>query len=479
LREPLRRVFKLAAITLLLSACGNREAKETVNAQPEIFPDYRGVTIPVNIAPMNFGIEDAEHMQVVLKNAQGETLEASGKEHIELNEKRWHLFISQGGDIEVTVSAWTQEHPEGATYAPFTMHVSMDEVDPWISYRLLPPGYEGWNRMGIYQREMSSFKVSTIVDNSQNNHGCLNCHAYSQYDPNTMMFHSRAAGGGTVIWRNGKLEKVDLKSMGPGKHGSYNAWHPSGKYIAFSSNSTHQAFYGKSRDKIEVYDLWSYLIIYDVERHEVLGDERFLDSLNLEIFPTFSPDGKWLYFSTAHPVNMPKEVGSLFYSLIRVPFNEADGTLGEQVDTLYSGAQMGKTALMPRVSPDGRYVIFTVSDCGAFNLYHTESDFVMMDLQSGELVDCHKINSTQMESHHTWSSNGRWMIFSTKRVDTKYTRLFIAHWDGKQWGKPFLLPQQDPEENTMLMMAYNLPEFMNGAVKVSRDKLTEILQPEK
>ena len=315
-------------LLLVLMSCSKREAKDRIDTLPEIYPDYIGVTVPVNICPMNFSVPDAEHVRALLENDRGETLDVSGDDHIELPVKGWHKTLSgstsEGGlegregalrSLTVTVSAWNEEHPDGVTYKPFTINVAKEEVDPWIAYRLLPPGYEGWNHMGIYQRNIECFDVEPIIVNSQNNGGCVNCHSFANYNPRDFTFHARGKNGGTIVMRDGKMKKVDIKAMSNGRHGSYNIWHPSKRYIAFSSNSTHQSFYGQSRNKIEVYDLWSDLIVYDIDNEKVLQDERFTDSLNLEMFPSFSPDGRWLYFSTAKPVNMPMETDKLHFIL--------------------------------------------------------------------------------------------------------------------------------------------------------------------
>lgn len=467
---------------LLLTSCSKREAKDHVDALPVIFPDYIGVTVPQNICPMNFSIQGAEHMRVIVKNEKGESLDVSGTDHIEFPLKAWHNLLKStplgergGGQLNVTVSVWDEKHPEGVTYKPFNIEIVRDDIDPWIAYRLLPPGYEGWNRMGIYQRNLTNFDVEPIVENTQNNWGCVNCHSFANYNPKDFTFHARGKNGGTIVMRDGKMKKVDIKAMSNGRHGSYNIWHPSKRYIAFSSNSTHQSFYGQSKDKIEVYDLWSDLIVYDIDNEKVLQDERFTDTLNLEMFPSFSPDGKWLYFSTAHPVRMPMENDKLHYSIVRVPFDEDTGKLGD-VDTVYSSYERGGTAMMPRITPDGRFMLFSLSDGGAFNLYHTESDLQMMDLQTRELLPTDILNSPRSESYHAWSSNGRWMMYMTKRFDGRYSRLMLAYWDGTKFHKPFLLPQQNPEDNTLLMMAYNIPEFIKAPVVVSKDELAEFFK---
>lgn len=462
---------------LLLVSCAKREAKSRVDALPDIYPDYTNVTVPENICPLNFSIPQAEHLRAQVKNDRGESMDVSGSDHVEMPLADWHKLLKGAESLNVTVSAWNDKHPDGVTYKPFTIHIAKDEIDPWIAYRLLPPGYEGWHHMGIYQRNITNFEIEPIIENSQNNNGCVNCHSFANYSPRDFTFHARGDNGGTIVMRDGKMRKVDIKAMSHGRHGSYNIWHPSRRYIAFSSNATHQSFYGQSKNKIEVYDLWSDLIVYDIDNETVLQDERFTDSLALEIFPSFSPDGKWLYFSSARPVNMPMETDSLHYSILRVPFDAETGQLGA-VDTVYSAYERGGTALMPRISPDGRYMLFSLADCGAFNLYHNEADLKMMDLETRELVNTDIINSPRMESFHVWSSNGKWMMYSTKRFDGRYTRLMLSYWDGKKFHKPFLLPQKNPEDNIQLLMAYNIPEFIKGPVVMSRDELAEFFTKE-
>ena len=89
------------------------------------------------------------------------------------------------------------------------------------------------------------------------------------------------------------------------------------------------------------------------------------------------------------------------------------------------------------------------------------------------------INSDDTESYHSWSSNGRWMVVSSRREDGNYTRPFIAHIDEQgRSTKAFALPQADPEYHRLFMKSYNIPEFMRGSVKYSPQVFAKILRGE-
>ena len=470
----------IAGSLLLLTGCHSREAKEQSNQKPPIFPDYVNVTIPPNLSPVNFRINGADRVTATFSVSKELLMEVSGDDHIEIPIDKWRDMLTRhkGQDISVAVSAWTREKPDGISYAPFSIHIDTNPIDSFVAYRLIPPGYEEWNKMGIYERNLTSFEQTPIVVNNQNNHGCVNCHSFADYHPERMLFHARGRGGGTVITNGKDLKKVDLASMGPMKSGTYPMWHPSGNYIALSSNVTRQSFYTHCHDKIEVYDLSSDLIVYDVRKNDVLADNRFNDSINWETFPAFSPDGKWLYFCTAKAVRMPTQVKSLHYSLVRVPFNEANGSLGAPVDTVYSSWKQGGSVSFPRISPDGKYLLFTWSDCSTFPIQHKEADLKLIDLTTKTVSDATELNSPETDSYHSWSHDGKWLIFSSRRIDGRYTRLFIAPFRNGKFGKPFLLPQKDPNMYDNLLDSYNIPEFVRGKVEIPKDKLAELFKVE-
>lgn len=472
----------LTSVFLFLSSCdGWKTPAATEKKLPPVFPDYIGVTVPENVAPPNFGIEGAFRIQAVF-SAGKRNVRVSGERYIEIGVSPWRSLTEEalkaGGRISVGVSAWTDRYPDGVEFTPFYVYVSGDKIDNYVAYRLIPPGYESWSRMGIFQRDLTTYEETAIVTNTQNNNGCVNCHSFCAYDARKgMMFHARGLGGGTVIYQDGSLRKVALEQTGPKLSGTYPMWHPDGRFVVLSSNNTRQSFYGHSRDKIEVYDQRSDLILYDVKNDCVLTDERFTDSLNWETFPAFSPDGKWLYFCTAKSVRMPVDYNKLRYSICRVPFDSSSGRLGAKVDTVYSASRQGGSVSFPRISPDGKYMMFTWADCATFPIHHKEADLKMIDLSAFPEVAAVKtdiLNSKDVESYHSWSSSGRWVVFSSKRIDGRYTRLFLAHWDGKRFSKPMLLPQRNPEHNRNRLYSYNIPEFTNTAVRIDKDTMAEL-----
>lgn len=465
----------LSICILLCAGCSSwKTPAASTDAEPEIFPDYKGVTVPCNIAPLNFMLEEAHRIQVSF-TAEGCTpLNVAGGETVSIPEKKWHRLLesSKGKRISVEVSVWSEECPDGKGYLPFDIYVAEDEIDPLVAYRLIEPGYRGWRQLGLYQRELSSFKESVIVSNAERNETCINCHHFPDYSSESMIFHARGAGGGTFLYHEGQIEKIKFNEIGPKKNTTYPAWHPEGRYIAFSSNTTRQIFFQHGKKPIEVYDTASDLVLYDTETRQVLTDSRFMTEETLETFPAWYPDGNSLYFTSASSRNLPEELEEMHYDVMKVSFDPSTGTFGK-LETVWDSAAEGGSASHPRISPDGRYLLYTWTEYGTFPIWHEEADLRMIDLMSGEHVDISIWNNEDCtDSYHSWSSNGRWVIFGTRRLDGRYTRLYMAYLDedGNPC-KPFLLPQEDPRSNMWRLKSYNIPEFIDGEVEIKEVQL--------
>ena len=137
----------------------------------------------------------------------------------------------------------------------------------------------------------------------------------------------------------------------------------------------------------------------------------------------------------------------------------ADGRFAQAPREIWSDA--AQSASFPRVA--GRWMLFTSSAYGTFPIWHKEADLMLMNLEDGSCRRVDELNSDDTESYHSWSSNGRWVVFSSRRIDGRYTRLYIAHFDGEgHFGKPFLLPQKTVSHNDLRLKSYNIPEFIKG-----------------
>ena len=194
----------------------------------------------------------------------------------------------------------------------------------------------------------------------------MNCHTQNRTNPEQYVFHVRGEHGATVVHQHGKDVLLKARNDSLGGTMVYPYWHPSGRYCAFSTNKTAQMFHTGNNKRIEVFDTSSDVFVYDMEKHEVIKDTLIMTTGWAENTPAFSPDGKWLYFTTVRCGNYPKGYDQVRYSLCRVAFDEKSGKIGTEVDTLVNAGVTGKSVTWPRPSYDGKYLMYTQLDYGYF-----------------------------------------------------------------------------------------------------------------
>lgn len=481
----LKNYLSIVSIAALLVACGqhlNVPTNVTMeNRLPSIYPDYTEVTIPANICPMNFIVQEGETEAMArLTYPGGEFIYGEGQK-ILIDEEQWAEMLDSAKGKEIKVEVFAKINGKWRDYQPFNIYVAEDSIDEYISYRAIQPSYVAYERLSIVQRNITNFDARDIYNNmsvsTEDVGQCINCHSYKNFKTDNMLFHMRQGLGGTMIVTNGELRKVDLKTDETLSAGVYPAWHPTHNFIAFSTNKTGQSFHTKDLNKIEVQDTESDLILYDVDKNEVSIISELDDEL--EVFPTWSPDGKKLYFCSAHfeyendsiekSAEMIQRYKEVKYSLYSVDFNP-DTKEFSNVQMVYDAASdsINQSVTLPRVSPDGRYLLFAQAEFGCFHVWHADADIYMMDLQTQEVQKLDAVNSPRSESYPTWSSNGRWIMVDSRRDDGNYTRPYIAYFDKQgKTHKAFLLPQQDPNFYTFYLRSFNRPEFMIEPVKVS------------
>ena len=225
-------------------------------------------------------------------------------------------------------------------------------------------------------------------------------------------------------------------------------------------------FHTASIQRIDVYDASSDVFVYDTQTHTILQDTLIMKKYWAENSPNFSPDGKWLYFTTARRQIYPTDYDKEKYSLCRVSFDAETGRIGTEVDTLVNTAHTDKSVSWPRASYDGRFLMYAEADYGYFTVWHPEAELWLYDLKNGTTRRMDEVNSDRSESLHAWSKNSRWFLFTSRRDDGLYTRLYFAGIDTTGCAtKPFMLPQRNPKEYyRRLMYSYNTPDFTEKPV---------------
>ena len=501
-----------SVMLLLMTACTETvsDARQE-NTLPQIYPDYLGVTIPVNIAPLNFCMADEKALLIdaVITDRHGNSLHAQGDESVDFDLDDWHQLLSQnqGDSLNITVSA---KYDDGwHSYRPFPIYVSPDSIDYGICYRLIAPGYEVWSKMGIYERDLSSFEERPLIENTQFE-GCVNCHSFNRGNPKDMSLHIRGKHGATLLRRDyGPVTAYDTKTDRTLGLCVYPYWHPSGRYIAYSTNKTNQLFHSASPNRIEVFDTASDLQVYDVERNELLLSPLLKQDSVYETYPVFSADGRSLYFCVAADslgfstagsesgatipsaldtravadatlYTLNSKLNSLRYSLCRIDFDPETGSFGNRIDTIIDAASQRKSVSFPRPSYDGRYLCYTLSDYGQFSIWHHEADLWLLDLATGESRPMKGANSEDTESFHNWSTNSRWLVLSSRRDDGLFTRPYFCHVDEKgKVAKAFMLPQRNPRSfYRSRFLSFNVPDFITAPTRFDSRQAAKAINSE-
>jgi hypothetical protein len=175
----------------------------------------------------------------------------------------------------------------------------------------------------------------------------------------------------------------------------------------------------------------------------------------------WSPDGKYLVFARARAkdpnpegapaaafANDPNEL-QIQYDLYRIPFDGGQGGVAEPV----AGASAnGFSNTFPKVSPDGRWIVFV--RCRNGLLMRPDSELYIVPAEGGTARRL-EANTPHMNSWHSFSPNGRWLVFSSK-ARSPYTQMYLTHIDDRGNSTPPVLV----ENTTAANRAVNIPEFV-------------------
>lgn len=479
----------VAAVLARALLLGRRETIDeytTEKRAARISPDYADVVMPPNIAPLNFVVkEPGAGYCVRISAARGKTIEVfsrSGKIVIPPGPWRALLEANRGGRLAFDVYVKTAAG-KWRRFAPLTGGIANEDINPYLVYRKMPVYNLVWRDMGIYQRNLETYSESVILRNRSFGHGCVNCHTFLGNLPDRMVMNVRgpesgAPPGGMVIAKGNAVRSVvDTKTPFNAIPAIYLAWHPSGKVISFSTNKVLQCFHTVG-DNRSVVDRFSDVALYLLDSNTVTTIPELSRLDRLETYPTWSPDGRHMYFCSAPKLPIA-EYENIRYDLMRIPYDVNSGAWGK-LETVLPAGKAGLSVALPRFSPDGKFLLFCMSEYGNFPAFSASSDLYMMDVKTGRYERL-EINSDKADAYHSWSSNSRWIVFSSKRRDGLFARPYLSYIDGKgKAHKPVLLPQKDPAFYDSFVRVYNVPELIREPVGLTRRELARALHsPEK
>ena len=455
-------LFILALVGLALQGCGTRELTTAVDGSEGplvIYPDYKEVTIPANIAPLNFRYAMKDVTKARTTFSLGDrtvTIRGTG---VKWRLGAWKEFMSEAAGQTVTVSA--EAVVGGRTVADrWSVYVSEDGIDGWLTYRLIEPSYQMFNEVSIMERCIENFDETVICDYRHTGNACMNCHFHGQSRGDYSLYYIRGPRGGSILNRNGELRKLALRTDGMLSATVYGELHPAGRFGVFSTNIILPSFHTMAGNRMEVYDTASDLTVADFDNHVMINLPHLARADKWETFPCFSADGESVFYCIADTLALPEDIRRVRYDLVRAAFDPRTGRIGERVDTVWSGRAHNASVCHPKASPDGRWLMFTVADYGTFPLFHTECTLYLADLQTGDVRALDEIKGNKSDSYHSWSSDGRWFVFASKRGDGQYGKPYFCHLDAEgRTTKPFVLPQESPLFYVYNLKSFNIPDL--------------------
>jgi hypothetical protein len=326
-------------------------------------------------------------------------------------------------------------------------------------------------------------------------HTCANCHSFSA-DGKTMGMDLDGPANDKGLYilasvkRQMTVRNQDViswsalrdQSSSPARIGFMSQVSPDGKYVvtmlrgqkAELPNSYFAVNFKDYRFLQVFYPTRGILAWYDRAsgtKHPLPGAD---DPQSVQTNPVWSPDGKYVVFARAEARDpllpgqklpdhaLAPEETPIKFDLYRIPFNDGKGGKAVPIE---GASQDGMSNSFPKVSPDGRWIVFVKSRNGL--LMRPDSQLYIVPAQGG-VARRLRCNTPLMNSWHSFSPNGHWLVFSSKSR-SPYTQMFLTHIDADGNSSPAILIDNATAANR----AVNIPEFVN----IPPDGMTNIDVP--
>lgn len=442
-------------------------------------PDYGdSLVLPPNIAPLNFSVNEKIHLRVSCGGE--ELLDKSYNGEVRFRPKSWKRWLNTARERQQPLRL--DIRTAGRAYAPLHWFVANDTIDPYLVYRLVLPGDGVYNVLGIYERELASFRTRPLMLNTVSENNCMNCHTFRNGNADEMIVHWRFPSEGSLLQTPDGPRKIALSPEATrlGVRLIYPAYHPQGRYIAFSTNlllgvggyEAHRRFFNSI-------DSLSHIVLYDIEENCLFTAPSLWNEEAEYTYPAWSPNGDRLYFCSAPKEDtaflaaqptVKQRIKRIRFDLVSIAFNPETGTFGDSVQTLLAADDYNSSFALPRVNPaNPNCIAVNVSPYSSFPARALGDLGLVFPHQSDSTADStiymHRfepataLNTPEAESFHSWSRNGHWIVYTGKQMDGYFALPYIAYFNGQTFSKPFLLPQKEGDWYRGALKSFNLPEL--------------------
>jgi hypothetical protein len=352
--------------------------------------------------------------------------------------------------------------------------ISRWPTDEAIVYRLVAPPFNTRKTPDTFVRDLRSFQTRPFLLGHRKY--CFNCHTFSSKTGTSgkvgLQVRYMAKGYELPVYfgvydieerRGWKIRlPFDIQMT------TFMAWAPDERKLAFSANQQIVVFSPIVHETQSAGESTSDIAIYDMSQKTAYLLPGASDPDLLEIYPRWSPDGESIVYCSAPPGVHPEQV---HYNLRVIPFNEGRGGISKAIP---GASQNEKSNYYPRYSPTGKWLSFCQSLGG--DLIRSSSDICLLpgDLEGpAHRLECNVDYAA--DSWHSWSSNGHWLVFASKRDDGIYARLYLTQIDEGGHASPAVrLPVKD-----LPLKSFNIPEFVAQAPRIGERKLFEAVRVEK
>ncbi len=400
--------------------------------------------------------------------------------------EQWAVMkrLSLGKDMRITVLGIRGNDPDNIVVQDHvSIGISRDEVGASIFYRDVPLpfefAYKNLDTIRWRLGDVASESPTTII--LKDLPLCGNCHSFTPDGKTLAMDVDYANDKGSYVitslekntvltpekiitWSDYRKEDGDLT------FGLLSQISPDGRY-ALSTVKDRSIFVPIDDLTISqlFFPLKGIIAVYDRDQDKFWSLPGADNAEYCQSNPNWSPDGEYIVFARAPMYHskvaesfkqavLPTSVAAEFiegrrgykYDLYRIPFNNGKGGKAEPIP---GASDNGKSNYFPRISPDNQWIVYCQAD--NFMLLQPDSTLYIIPAEGGtpRRMNC---NLSLMNSWHSWSPNGRWLIFASKHRGP-YTQLYMTHIDENGNDTPAVLLENFVLEER----AINIPEFVN------------------